>query len=69
MGFFANAKLEGSNFKNEKSHVKKFYSFQLFVNFSTDSDSPAIKFKKLVLNMQIYLFKNSKIPLLGEKKN
>ena len=43
-GFLANAKIKGSNFKNEKSHVKKFYSFQLFVNFSTDSDSPAIKF-------------------------
>ena len=40
----ANAKIEGSNVKNEKSHVKKFFSFQLFVNFSTDSDSSAIKF-------------------------
>ena len=37
-------KLRGSNVKNEKSHVKKFFIFQLFVNFSTDSDSSAIKF-------------------------
>ena len=27
-----------------KSHKSQFYSFQLFVNFSTDSDSSAIKF-------------------------
>ena len=32
-----------SNFKNN-THVKQFYNFQLFVNFSTDSKSPAIKF-------------------------
>ena len=37
-------KLRGSNVKNEKSHVKKFFIFQLFVNFSTDSDSSEIKF-------------------------
>ena len=42
--FLANAKIKGSNVKNEKFHVKKFFSFQLFVNFSTDSDSSAIKF-------------------------
>jgi hypothetical protein len=39
VGFLANAKIEGSNFKNEKSHVKKFCSFQLFVNFSTAKKS------------------------------
>ena len=44
MGFLANAKIEVFNFRNEKSHVKKFYSFQNFVDFSTDSDSPALKF-------------------------
>ena len=42
--FLADAKIEVFNFKNEKSHVDKIYSFQLFVHFSTDSESPAIKF-------------------------
>ena len=41
-----NAKYEDFNFKNKKSHVKKFYNFQLFVDFSTDSDCLAIKFSK-----------------------
>ena len=27
-----------------KSHVEKFYSFQYFVDFSTDLDSPDLKF-------------------------
>ena len=43
-GFLENAKIEGSNVKNEMSHVKKFFILQLFVNFSTDSDSSEIKF-------------------------
>ena len=43
VGFLANAKIEVFNFRNKKSHVKKFYSFQYFVDFSTDSDSPALK--------------------------
>ena len=42
-GFLVNAKIEGPNVNNEKSHVKKFFIFQLFVNFSTDSDSSEIK--------------------------
>ena len=42
--FLANAEIEGSNFKNKKSHIKKFFIFELFVNFSTDSDSSAINF-------------------------
>ena len=46
VGFCANAKIEDFNFKNEKSHVDKIYSFQLFVNFLIDSESPAIKFFK-----------------------
>ena len=44
MGFLPNAKIEVFNFRNEKSHVKKLYSFQYFVNFSTDSGSAALKF-------------------------
>ena len=44
--FWADAKIEDFNFKNKKSHVDKIYSFQLFVNFSTDSDSPLVKFYK-----------------------
>ena len=44
--FLASAKIEGSNFKNEKSQVKKFFNFQLLVTFSPDSDSSAIKFFK-----------------------
>ena len=53
-----------------KSHtyVKKFYSFQLFVNFSTDSDSPAVNYLKLVLNMQIYLYKILKFSFHVKKK-
>ena len=40
------AKNEDFNFASKKSHVKKFYNFQLFVDFSTDSDCLAIKFSK-----------------------
>ena len=71
MGFLADSKIEGSNFKNEKSHVKKFYScsVQHFVNFSTDSNSPAIKFFKTGSKYaDIYLYKNSKISFPHEKK-
>ena len=42
--FWADAKIEDFNFKNKKSHVDKSYSFQLFVHFSTDSESPEFKF-------------------------
>ena len=45
-GFLADAKIEAFNFKNKKLHVEKIYSFQLFVHFSTDSESPDIKFFK-----------------------
>ena len=44
MVFWADAKIEDFNFKNKKSHVDKSYSFQLFVHFSTDSESPEFKF-------------------------
>ena len=44
----ADAKVEDFNLKNKKSHVEKMYNFQLFVDFSTDSISPAIKFIKTV---------------------
>ena len=60
-GFWADlvdAKIKYFNFKNEKSHVDKIYSFQLFVDFSTDSKSPAIKFLNLVLNIHICLYKD-----------
>ena len=42
--FFGKCIIQDSNFKNKMSYVKKFCSFQLFVDFLTDSDSPAIKF-------------------------
>ena len=45
-GFLADAKMEDFNFTNEKSHVDKIYSFQFFVDFSTDLKSLAIKFFK-----------------------
>ena len=45
--FLANARIEDFNFKNEKSQVKKFFNFQLFVTFSPDSDSSAIKFFRI----------------------
>ena len=45
--FLANARIEDFNFKNEKSQVKNFYNFQLFVTFSPDSDSSAIKFFRI----------------------
>ena len=44
VGFVANAKIE--DFKNKKS-CQKIYSFQFFVDFSTDSDTPAIIFLEL----------------------
>jgi hypothetical protein len=44
VGVLANAKIEVFNFRNKKSHVEKFYSFQYFVDFSTDLDSPVLKF-------------------------
>ena len=44
MGVWANANIEVFNFRNKKSHVEKFYSFQYFVDFSTDLDSPDLKF-------------------------
>ena len=44
--FLANAKNEDFNFENKKSHVEKFYNFQLFVDFSTDSECLAVKFFK-----------------------
>ena len=44
MGVLTNAKIEVFNFRNTKSHVEKFYSFQYFVDFSTDLDSPGLKF-------------------------
>ena len=43
---FVKCNIEDFNFKNKMSHVKKFYNFQLFVDFSTDLKSPAIKFFK-----------------------
>ena len=42
----ADAKIEDFNFINGKSHVDKIYSFQFFVDFTTDLKSPAIKFFK-----------------------
>ena len=42
--FWVNAKIEDFNFKNKKSPVDKSYSFQLFVHFSTDSESPEFKY-------------------------
>ena len=44
MGVLANAKIEFFDFRNKKSHFEKFYSFQYFVDFSTDLDSPVLKF-------------------------
>jgi hypothetical protein len=45
-------------FKNKKSHVKKLNSFQHFVNITTNSKSPAIKFFKTGL---MYAYINIKI--------
>ena len=61
-------KLRGSNVKNEKSHVKKFFIFQLFVNFSTNSDNSAIKFYRTGSKYAYIFIKNSKIPVLSKKK-
>jgi hypothetical protein len=46
VAFWADAKIEDFNFKRNKSHVDKIYSFQLFVHFSTDSKSPEFEFLK-----------------------
>ena len=52
------------------SHVKKFISFQVFVNFSTDSDSHAIKFFKTGFKYAyLYIYKKIlKIKILCEQK-
>ena len=44
VGVLANAKIEVFNFRNKKSHFEKVNSFQYFVDFSTDLDSPGLKF-------------------------
>ena len=44
--FLANEKNEDFNFENKKSNVEKIHNFQLFVDFSTDSECLAIKFFK-----------------------
>ena len=44
--FWQIQKLKISISKIKKSHVDKIYSFQLFAHFSTDSNSPEIKFFK-----------------------
>ena len=51
MGVLTNAKIEVFNFRNKKSHVEKFYSFQYFVDFSTDLDSPDLKFFRTGLKL------------------
>ena len=51
-------------FKNKKSHVKKLNSFQHFVNITTNSKSPAIKFFKTGL---MYAYINIKIKAKQEK--
>ena len=38
VGFWLDANIEDFNFKNEKSHVDEVYSFQIFVDSSTDSN-------------------------------
>ena len=43
---FVKCNIEDFNFTNKMSHVKKFYNFQLFVDFSTDSECLAVKFLK-----------------------
>ena len=62
--------IEDFNFKNEMSHVKKIISFQVFVNFSTDSDSHAIKFFKTGFKYAyLYIYKKIlKIKILCEQK-
>ena len=54
-GFLADAKIEDFSFINKKSHVDKIYNFQLFVDFSTDLKSPAIKFLKTGFK-SVYIF-------------
>ena len=44
MGVLANAKIEVFKFRNKKSNAEKFYCFQYFLDFSTDLDSPDLKF-------------------------
>jgi hypothetical protein len=41
--FFGKYQNEDFDFKNEMSCIKKFYSFQFFVDFSTNLESPDIK--------------------------
>ena len=44
--FWQIQKLKISLLRKKKSHADKIYSFQLFAHFSTDSNSPEIKFFK-----------------------
>ena len=65
---FVKCNIEDFNFKNKMSHVKKFYYFQLFVNFLTDLIALQSIFLKMVSIKHIYLYKNSKISFSLEKK-
>ena len=47
-------------FKNEKSHVKKLFSFQHFGIILTDSESPAFKFFRIGLTYAFILAKKFK---------
>ena len=55
--FLANAKNEDFNFKNKKSQSKKLYSFQFFVDFSTDLESPPIKFLSIGFRFAVKVLK------------
>ena len=57
----ADAKIEDFNFKNEESHVDEVNSFQIFVDSSTDSESPTIKFLKAEVLVQTSTIMNEYI--------
>ena len=43
-GFWQMQKLRFLILEIKKSHFEKFYSFQYFIDFSTDLDSPVLNF-------------------------
>ena len=53
--FLANEKNEDFNYKNRKLHFEKFYGFELFVDFSTDSNSPAFKNFRNGFRLQVHV--------------
>jgi hypothetical protein len=71
--FWQMQKLRFSSSKIRKLPVKEFYCFQLFVDFSTDSDSPPINLFKLAVRTRLHagraeLIRTEIVPVFSASK-